>query len=737
MQKHKLMLLLIFMGICVSPTMAKPTITWTPSAVSETTITGGKSSQETTFTSQEPLSNVELKVSPELASFVTVSPSTISFVPANTPQVITLEFAVPLNSSARIFAGILAVTSGHGTIAQPLPIKLSTTELHSGPVPELLAGAVPPPASVPPTRLLQYNTRSGDVVSIEVIEGRINVLFDSGVSENASEKLITNQGGVVIGKIPRVGLYLVQVEVGNENSFIGALRTAPGVIYVEPDLPATPHLSRPNEWLSNSSLALNSWYLKSINAPMGWNVAGSSSLADIELGILDFGFRDLGQGASDLQGRLENGIPNGTIKHGTLVTALAAATGNNDFGNVGVNWSSKVRLTQTNGANAFFDLVSAAAAGSEVVNMSFGIGNNDAQCSVAEAATKPIYFNGLFATVGAITTSLRLFQPGHRFLVVNSAGNDNCVLTGIQIGPKPSNVLIAGATTFFDKKAAYSDHGPLVDLAAPGGDQTFPIFWIDYNSSQLTDLLDGSPIAGTSVSAPFVSGAAALVWAKEPRISAGLVARRLKETARRPLNYPNDLGTGILDVGIALAPTTAIRVDGDSGDWANISPLLVDPSGDGPFDIFNNYYPGLDIKNIYVTNDAFNVYFLFEFVSEPPIGGGLLTFLNTDLNVNTGCPVLFGSDLIMFFDPNVGPIAGERFDIFGLGDERDCSAGDDFPQAIRFARRGRFLEAAMSIDDVRILHPGTNSFEIWGEALAPGANSVVEFVFPPATYVIH
>src|SRR5690349_4763607 len=271
MQIQKLLPLVVFIAMCVSHAMANPTINWTPSTVSETTVIGGQSTVQINFTSQEALSDVTFSVAPRLAPFVTVSPATIDFVPANSPQVITLNFSVPLDVSRQLINGNLTVTSAERNLAQPLHIKLSTTEPQSGPVPELLNGAVFPPTTVPQTRLLQYTTKAGDIVNIEVIEGRVNVLFDQSTNEKQREKQIENLGGVVVAKVPAIGLYLAEVQLGNENTFIGALRTVPGVIYAEPDLPAVPHVSRPNEWLSNSLLALNSWEMKLINAPRAWD----------------------------------------------------------------------------------------------------------------------------------------------------------------------------------------------------------------------------------------------------------------------------------------------------------------------------------------------------------------------------------------------------------------------------------------------------------------------------------
>ena len=47
-----------------------------------------------------------------------------------------------------------------------------------------------------------------------------------------------------------------------------------------------------------------------------------------------------------------------------------------------------------------------------------------------------------------------------------------------------------------------------------------------------------------------------------------------------------------------------ILLDGDPGDWTGISPLLTDAQNDGPVDANGTSYPGLDILNIFATNDS-------------------------------------------------------------------------------------------------------------------------------------
>jgi subtilisin family serine protease len=59
--------------------------------------------------------------------------------------------------------------------------------------------------------------------------------------------------------------------------------------------------------------------------------------------------------------------------------------------------------------------------------------------------------------------------------------------------------------------------------------------------------------SGTSFSAPQVAGAAALVWAANPQLTAQQVAQILKQTASGQGRWTPDLGFGVIDVAAAVA----------------------------------------------------------------------------------------------------------------------------------------------------------------------------------------
>jgi membrane-anchored mycosin MYCP len=139
-------------------------------------------------------------------------------------------------------------------------------------------------------------------------------------------------------------------------------------------------------------------------------------------------------------------------------------------------------------------------------------------------------------------------------VVVSPGWYDDYVLTVGSIDPQgaPSRFTLAG---------------PWVDVAAPGEG----VVSLDADGEGLVATLpflgDPMPIVGTSYAAPVVSGIAALVRARSPRLTARQVMQRIKDAAHRPpAGWDPYVGNGVVD---ALAAV--------SGDVAS-EPMTVDPS---------------------------------------------------------------------------------------------------------------------------------------------------------------
>ena len=190
--------------------------------------------------------------------------------------------------------------------------------------------------------------------------------------------------------------------------------------------------------------------------------------------------------------------------HGTHCSGTIAAVGNNGIGVVGVSWNAKIMplrfLGPAGGStdDAILAIIYATKNGADIMSNSWGGGPHSQSLEDAISA----------ADAAGI-------------LFVAAAGNtetDNDVLPHYPSSYDVLNVVSVAATDRNDALASFSNYGPdSVDLGAPGVyiASTYPRNRYVYMS-------------GTSMAAPHVAGAAALILAQNPEISvADLKARIL------------------------------------------------------------------------------------------------------------------------------------------------------------------------------------------------------------------
>lgn len=171
----------------------------------------------------------------------------------------------------------------------------------------------------------------------------------------------------------------------------------------------------------------------------------------------------------------------------------------------------------------------------------------------------------------AVVVSVLTKKP-NEVLVVGAAGNEDTMLRNYPAAL--SDALAVAAIAPDDGKATYSNFGPWVDIAAPGGD-------MNLNSNRTDGILSTVPGStgkdfkqGTSMAAPVVAGIAGLILAVDPGRSFSSLRSSLTRTAdpsiydigvRNGLNYnfywvkPKGdsvrrplLGSGTVDVLAAL-----------------------------------------------------------------------------------------------------------------------------------------------------------------------------------------
>jgi serine protease len=136
-------------------------------------------------------------------------------------------------------------------------------------------------------------------------------------------------------------------------------------------------------------------------------------------------------------------------------------------------------------------------------------------------------------------------------VVVVAAGNDNMDVSNAS----PANcagVIAVAATGKTGARASYSNHGTLIDVAAPGGDGSYGVISTLNLGSSAPGADNYAGYQGTSMATPHVAGVAALMFAAKPTLTPDQVESMLKSTARAFPATCSGCGTGIVDATAAV-----------------------------------------------------------------------------------------------------------------------------------------------------------------------------------------
>ncbi|MFG2336137.1 type VII secretion-associated serine protease mycosin [Streptomyces yangpuensis] len=219
-----------------------------------------------------------------------------------------------------------------------------------------------------------------------------------------------------------------------------------------------------------------------------------------------------------------------TVGHGTKVAGLIAARPQQGTGFVGLAPDATIIPIRQNDGQGKGNALSlsqaidhAVSKGAQVINISQ---DTDVQLSADSELGKSVQ--------KAVAANI---------VVVASAGNDG--LSGQKRKTYPAafpGVLAVGASDRNNERAVFSQPGDFIGVAAPGVDMvsTVPGF------GQCID-------NGTSFSAPYVAGVAALLRAEHGDWSAQQIVWQIQNTAERTVNGRDDyVGWGVVDPVRAL-----------------------------------------------------------------------------------------------------------------------------------------------------------------------------------------
>ncbi len=436
--------------------------------------------------------------------------------------------------------------SHHCGIGRPTGLKRLSCLIAVG---VALAGCAAYPVTAPFSAALQRPR--GPIRAGEVL-----VVWQAPPDQASLQGALASVGGAVIDEVgPRT---LLRVPDGAELAACRTLRDRPGIAHAEPNRvvrsqhvgairPRARHLMRtPNDRALSPEARIAgmavAWGLTAIRASEAWDVTMGDP--EVKIAIIDTG---VDMAHPDLAANIDpagarnfvepNQPPDDDFGHGTHVAGIAAAVGDNSAGAAGVAYRAKImpiRVLGVDGTGDTWDTIAAiefaTQRGAAVINMS--LGSSDGSEAEAEAIR-------------------RATEAGT--VVVAAAGNEAGDGNYLEYPASYPGVISVAAVGPDHKRAAFSNYNSWVTIAAPG---------VDIFSTVPTRMSPVEPYAylsGTSMAAPFVAGAAALLASQYPSWTPAQITERLKRMSRE-LTPPGDtiigfdvyFGAGLLDAGKAL-----------------------------------------------------------------------------------------------------------------------------------------------------------------------------------------
>ncbi len=386
---------------------------------------------------------------------------------------------------------------------------------------------------------------SGLPQSYEVVAGQALVKFSSGTPAAQKAAALSGIGASVANEIGGMGWTAVALPSGvSVAAGVAMLKTLPAIEAAEPE-----NVYRPTRTPSDPQVG-GQYGLSRVHAFDAWDFdTGGTNL--VTVAMVDTGIDGT---QADLQNKLAgvsqafdpnnngaqsvNNAPTAACNHGTRTASVAAAEANNAIGIAGMAWGAKlISLKVFNGA---FCTAECGGAGCVTTDQAIINAVNYARGEQNSVALGKIVLNLSVGGAGACGTLLKnaLNDAVTAGLpVVISAGNDggavnapaNCATSSGGTG-----IIPVGATDVNDNIASFSSRGPELlanGVVAPG-------------VNILVDDVGGgiASASGTSFSAPFVSGAAALILSAKPAATPSEVQSIIRRTT---------LNTGISALGLS------------------------------------------------------------------------------------------------------------------------------------------------------------------------------------------
>ncbi|MCT1734316.1 MULTISPECIES: S8 family serine peptidase [Kocuria] len=457
----------------------------------------------------------------------------------------------------------------------------------------LLATAAPASAAPPegPTPEQQAQTKPPTVGGVESLgrgtgaqgkvlaeTDRVVVKFKDHVPEAQKEEVLTEVETATeiedpeivktTGNAEQVVESDTMLDKAEQQAVVETLEKDPAVESAEPDLIVVNGLAAHAASAPNDRYWNYQWGPRNIGVPSAWSHGTGNGVV---IGIADTGqinHPDLNQRTvrgydflSDLyhsrdgngrdgnpqdEGDWSPGRPNWW--HGSHVAGIAAAHTNNRTGIAGVAPDARIQHARVLGADGR-GYVSDIADG---VMWSAGIAIPGVPRNTTPAKVVNLSEAWDAPTCAPVMQNAvnRMHKIGVPLVVAaGNAGKSANLAAPANCG----GAIVVAATSSQNRITGYSNWGPMVDVAAPGGDTNAPI-WSTVNTGAFSL---GAPsygdLSGTSMAAPHVSGVIALMKERNPNIGVEAIRKTLRDTGVNVNGYRK---VDAVRAARAVAPTT-------------------------------------------------------------------------------------------------------------------------------------------------------------------------------------
>ncbi len=422
--------------------------------------------------------------------------------------------------------------------------------------------------------------------------GNLLVLLDRQRASTAAVRAaVARTGARAAGRsVPEIGLITVRPSAGESLIALARrLRALPDVSsvqaehrYVPRALPNDPALTA-RSWLGTSDRDPHTleWTLAREGFYSAWNVShGDGAL----VGVIDTGIDgthpDLRSKIALAVNQQDPSDNRGTamtdeVGHGTHVSSLACAATNNGIGMAGAGYNCRLLIEKSDFSDSSIvaAIVDAANRHVDALNMSFGPASGDTPTPAPDSEVRALDYAAArkVVLVAAAADDLTTEQ-GDPANVVQPAGTGPTLTAGIGL-----DVTAADIT---GHRASFAGYGNEISLAAygalepgqtgalgidgpePGIFGAFPANLTDLEAlpspcgcrTRFGTSNSYAYLQGTSMAAPQVTAAAAMMRKLNPDATLADVLTTLKRTATRPagVGWTSDVGWGILNADAAL-----------------------------------------------------------------------------------------------------------------------------------------------------------------------------------------